>query len=119
MTIAVRRATRSDIESFSGISQVYSIKAIAAELDGEIIALAGVAFHKGRWLGFADLTEKVRNHKMHIMRGAKRFLNEMRQEGVKYIYVEADPNEHKAVEWLQSLGFELDHRTQYLYRWKA
>lgn len=117
--VTIRQATREDIECYLEQHQKFTIKAMVGELDGEIIAFGGAVLHKGRWLGFFDLTEKSRPYRMHIMRGAKRFLAMMRKDGVKYIYVEAEPTEPKAKMWLHSLGFEQDPRTQHLYRWKA
>jgi len=89
------------------------------ELDGAIIALGGVALDRGRWLGFVDLTPEARPYRMHIMRAAIRFLADCRARGVRYVYVMADTREPRAVAWLTSLGFEIDPRTQYLYRWSA
>lgn len=89
------------------------------ELDGEIVALGGCALVKGRWLGFCDLREEARPFKMHIARAAIRFLDHARKDGIRFIYVTADTQETGAVRWLTSLGFEVDPRTQYLYRWRA
>lgn len=96
-----------------------TVRAIVAELEGRIIALAGIAFAKGRWFAFADITDEMRPYKMTIMRAAKRFLAEASRDGIKYIYAEASPVEPHAVAWLSSLGFIVDPRSEQLYRWSA
>lgn len=115
----VRPATREDIDRFSDMSGKPTIKAFVGEVDGEIVALGGLAFAKGRWFAFCDLLDGARAHKMSIARTAKRVFAEAKAQGIKYVYAEADPNEPGAVRWLTSLGFEPDPRTVYLYRWSG
>jgi hypothetical protein len=90
----------------------------AGELDGEIVALGGLAFSKGRWFAFCDLKPEARQFKMTIMRVAKRVLEDARERNIRFIYAEADPDEPKAVRWMQSLGFKPDERSGILYRWR-
>ncbi len=114
----VRRATREDIEAFSDIANKPTLLAWAGEVDGEIIALGGIAFSNGRWFGFCDLKDEARKYKMTIMRTTKRVFEEARRQGIRYVYAEADPNEPMAKRWLASLGFTIDIKTS-LYRWGA
>jgi hypothetical protein len=116
---SVRPATREDIEAFSPLRNKPTIKALAMECDGKIIGLAGYALVKGRYFGFCDLHEEARQYKMHIARAARRFLKAARDDGIKFIYAEADPEEPGAVRWLTSLGFTVDPRTSHLLRWKG
>jgi hypothetical protein len=118
-SLAIRPATREDIEAFSPMPNKPTIRAMVGELDGRIVGLAGVVLHRGRWLGFCDLTEDARPYKMTIARAAIRFLADARRDGIKFIYADADLSEPTALRWLASLGFHLDPRTQYLYRWRA
>lgn len=113
----VRWATREDIDAFSPMRNKPTVMALCMEHDGEIIALGGCARVNGRFFGFCDLTKEARPYRMHIARAAKRFMAYARERGVRFIYAEADPNEKTAVRWLTSLGFKIDPRTQYLYRW--
>lgn len=117
MAVVIRPATRPDIDAFSSMSGKPSIKAVCMEKDGRIIALGGIAYAKGRWIGFCDLAPEARHHKMHIMLGARRFMAEARKSGVRYIYAAADPHESRSILWLKSLGFHLDPRSGVLYRW--
>lgn len=115
MTVAVRKATGQDIEAFSSRPSNHTLRAFVGDLDGEIIALGGLATVKGRHYAFLDLTEKARPYKMHIMRAAIRVFKEARQSGIRFVYAEADANEPKSSTWLERLGFEPDPRADHLY----
>lgn len=115
----VRPATREDIEAFSDIPNKPTLKAWVGEVDGEIVALGGFAFSKGRWFGFCDLKDEARRYKMTIARAAKMIIAEAKKQGIRFIYAEADKDEPSAVRWLTSLGFAVDPRTAFLYRWRA
>jgi hypothetical protein len=113
----IRPASRDDIEAFSPVRNKPTVRAVCMEIDGRIVGLAGVALVNGRWFAFVDLKDEARAHKMLIARTAIRFLSELRRDGVRYVYAEADPTEIGAVRWMTSLGFEIDPRSDYLYRW--
>ena len=115
----IRAATHADIEAFADHRNKPSIRAVCMELEGRIIALGGIAWARGRWIGFADLSDEARRYKMHISRAALRFLSEAKRSGVRFIYAGADPCEARAIAWLTSLGFKLDPRSRSLYRWSA
>jgi hypothetical protein len=119
MPLTVRPATRSDIEAFSDMTPKPSIRAIAGELDGRVVALGGLVLAGGRWHAFVDLTEEAAPFKITIARAAIRFLAEARRDGIKFIYAEADTTKPTALAWLTSLGFHLDPRSNHLYRWRA
>lgn len=118
-TLTVRPATRSDIAAFSDLANKPTVRAWIGELDGAIIALGGIALVKGRWIAFVDLTEAARPYKMTIARTAIRFLEAARRDGIRFIYAERDVNEPSAERWLTSLGFTIDPRSEYLFRWRA
>lgn len=119
MNVIVRPATRADIEAYSSQAGKPSIKAVAMEKDGAIIGLGGIACVKGRWIAFCDLKGEARAYKMHIMRAARRFLEEARREGIQFVYAARDESEPGSERWLRRLGFEIDPRSQTLYRWSA
>lgn len=119
MSLIIREATREDIEGFSPMQNKPSIIAVAGELNGAVVLLAGIAFSNGRWFAFCDLRDEARPYKMTIAREAKRFYERVRKMGIRFIYAEADPDEPNAVRWITSLGFKLDPRTLYLYRWES
>ena len=115
----VRLATKEDIEAFSDLPSNPTVKAWVGEVDGRIIALAGFAFLKGRWFGFCDLLDEARQYKMTIARAAIKALDAAKRDGVRFVYAEANRDEPGAIRWLTSLGFTVDPRTAYLYRWRA
>lgn len=114
----IRPASRGDISSFSLLNDVPTVKAWCAEIDGTIIGMGGLAFSGGRWFAFINLTEEARPYKMTIMRMAKRTMAEAQHMGIRFVYADADIREPRAVTWLKSLGFELDPRSNHLFRWK-
>lgn len=93
--------------------------AVVGDIDGRIVLMGGLAFSRGRWFAFLDITDEARPFKMTIARAAIRIFDEARKRGIRFVYAEADPNEPSAVRWLTSLGFKLDPRTLYLYRWES
>src|SRR5687767_3399136 len=95
-----------------------TVRAVVGEIDGCIVGMGGLALIGGRWFAFADLTPEVRAYKMTIMRAAKAIFVEAARDGIRFIYTETDPNEPRSLAWLASLGFHLDQRSQYLYRWE-
>jgi N-acetylglutamate synthase-like GNAT family acetyltransferase len=114
----VRPATREDIEAFSDLPMKPTLRAWVGEVDGRIIALGGFALANGRWFGFCDLKDEARQYKMTIARAGKRIIAEAKKQGIKFVYAEADRDEPGAVRWLSSLGFSIDPRTTFLYRWR-
>ena len=117
--LIVRPVTKQDIDAFSPLEENPSIKAICWELDGRVVGIGGVARVGGRWLAFFSPTDELRPYKMTIARNAIRFFDRMRKEGIKFIYAERNPNEHSSERWLKSLGFEIDPKSHYFYRWSA
>jgi N-acetylglutamate synthase-like GNAT family acetyltransferase len=121
--VTVRLATREDIDAFVALDAKPTIRALVAEKEGRIIGLGGVALSRGRWYAFADLPDEIRPHKMLIARAAKRFLEEARRDGIRFIYAKASETEPRAIRWLTSLGFEYSPRPndfpEHDYRWSS
>jgi hypothetical protein len=115
----VEPATREDIEAFSDIPNKPTMKAWAGKIDDQIVLLGGLAFKQGRWFAFCDLKDEAREHKFALARAAIRVFEDARAMGIRYVYAEADPDEPTSHRWLTSLGFTLDPRSEYLYRWSG
>jgi hypothetical protein len=116
--ILVRQTTREDIEDFCGTEVSPSVKAMTFEREDEIIGMGGVVKCGGRWLAFFRITDELRPHKMVVARAAIRFFENLRKQGVKFVYAQRDMNEPTSGRWLESLGFEMDPGMK-LYRWRA
>lgn len=114
----IRKATQEDIGSFSSNCNRPTIKAWCGEVDGRVVAIGGLALHRGRWIAFFDVLHEARKYKLSIVKYAKKFMRETAASDIKFIYAELDRSEPLAETWVKSLGFELDPRSKHLYRWK-
>lgn len=116
---SIEPATVDDIGKFSMGQGWPTLRAWVGKEGDEPIALFGLARGAdARWYAFFDITDKARAHKKTIVRTGKMLMDEARKMGLQYVYAQADKNEPMAVRWMQSLGFELDPRSQILMRWK-
>lgn len=101
-------------------------RAWVAEVNGEIVALGGLALVQGRWIGFFDISPEARNMidrnicvQVAWLRAFQFGLNQAREMGIKYVYACADLEEHpRAREFLLRFGFEPDPRSNQFYRWR-
>lgn len=120
MPLVIRPATREDLAAFTAIEMKPTVKALAAEVDGKLLAVAGFAIAGGRYYAFCDLSsEEARPHKIAVARAARRLFAEARASSIRYIYAQCDPKEAGAERWLRSLGFVPDPRSTDFYRWSA
>lgn len=113
----IRHATREDIEAYSTIPNKPTLLAWVADLDGQLLGIGGFHFTQGRWFGFCDLKSDMRRYKLSIARAGRMIMAEAKRQGIRFVYADADLNEANSVRWLCSLGFRLDPRSEYLYRW--
>jgi len=119
MRPTVRPATTEDLEAYFPGAVKPTVRAWVGELDGKLIGIGGYAFAQGRWIAFCDLTKDARKYKFQIARTAKMIMGEAKKQGLKYVYVDINKEESGAEKWLKSLGFSLDPKTLYLYRWRG
>lgn len=94
-----------------------SSKAWVGEVDGKIVGIGGLYFHKSRWFGFCDLTDEARKYKLAIARTARLAMDEAKRMGIRFIYSDVDTEEPNARRWHEILGFKLDQRSQRLMKW--
>lgn len=121
MSVTIRRATPQDVEDYwRHLPKTPSVRAyVGVDEEGNILGAGGVYLERGRWMAFCEVPDDNRHHKMAIMRTAIRIFRELKEAGVKYVYARIDPREPKALEWAERLGFELDMRSQFYYRWSG
>ena len=123
--VVIRSAERADIEKFSNKMMASpSIKGWVASIDDQALMLGGLALINGRWIGFIDATPEAREYlkknmmvRVQFMRMIAERLKEFKEQGIRYIYAEADTDQPRAIELLEKFGFKIDPRSQYLYRW--
>ena len=124
--VQLRPATRDDLEAFSDMKNKPTAKAWVGEVDGEVLAIGGLALVRGRWIGFFDITPEARkriNQNMMVrvawIRAFRLGLDEARKMGIRFLYAHADIEEHpQAREFLERFGFEPDPRSDQYYRWR-
>ena len=109
----IRPATRTDIIEFRGEPYRESFKGIVAELDGEIIGVAGV-LHTEHLQAFSTITDAMRKYPKSIILAARKF-KEILNSYECQIYALASEKEKNSTGFLEHVGFE-KYRGE-LYRW--
>jgi hypothetical protein len=102
----IRRATVADYREFYGKSPEITVRGIAGELDGRVLAFGGIARQRGIPYIFFDMKEEARPHKKAIVKGAFALLQMIGElpPGLPVSAV-ANPNEKTAPRFLTRLGF--------------
>jgi len=95
-----------------------TVKAWVIDVDGRVVGMGGLAFSRGRWIAFCDLTDEGRHYKRAIVKAGRAVMQEAGRAGHQFIYAEADPDEPMADRWLRRNGFRPDQSTR-IYRWQA
>lgn len=115
------RATTEDIKSYLGhrADNMPSMVAWCGKVDGKIIGAGGYFRQFGRWWAFSDFDKRALLYKFEIAYWAARALKHAQSTGIRYLYAELDHTHPGASLWMQRLGFHLDPRSLYYFRWKA
>lgn len=115
----LRSATASDAAAFWGFLPHQSFRAIAAEIDGQVIGIGGYALDGPYVRAFMDIKPEARRHRVALLRAAKMTLAMARERGVSLIAVAQD-DEPTADRFLTHLGFEHSHSSPdgEVYRWR-
>tara|TARA_R110000850_G_scaffold269167_2_gene401004 strand:- start:3076 stop:3462 length:387 start_codon:yes stop_codon:yes gene_type:complete len=100
----IRNATTADIVAFYGEAPSFAIRALVADLDGEIIAIGGLAYHPNRMLAFSDMKEPMRDYPILIYKSAKKVIKLIEKYGGGVVAVASD-SESNSNEFLKRLGF--------------
>jgi N-acetylglutamate synthase-like GNAT family acetyltransferase len=116
MMIRLIPATQETVRAAYGLeTPPRSVRAIAAEKDGEVIGCAGVYLHDGVRIMFSDLGPELRARPKWIIRGWRRLM-EMVQASDIPVLAAADEDIPGAPAFLEHLGFQ--HVEGRLYRWQ-
>lgn len=114
----VRRATAAELETLAPGDKRPTMTAWVGEVDGTIVGFGGLAYWRGRWIAFFEVSDAGRRHKRAIVRAGRMVLSEVRRAGYRFVYAAANAHEPMARRWLESLGFQPDSKTG-LHRWQA
>lgn len=104
--VELRPATSSDIAVLVAEPLPYRVRAFAAERDGELLGLGGLAFlPTGTVAAFVLLAEGARRYKIALHKAGLRTMQEARRLGIRRVVAMAEPGVEPAPRWLERLGF--------------
>ena len=108
MKAVIRYATDGDFISVVGAPPTLRVRAFAGEVDGEVLAVGGLAFLPDGSVG-AFLQAKPgaeRRYSVTLHRAGLRTMQEARRVGIQRVVALADKDVVPAERWLERLGFE-------------
>lgn len=123
--VVVTRATREDIDEYLGErgEKMPSMVAWVGKLpskDNKIIGMGGYYRQESRWMGFMDMEREVVRYPSELTYWSMKALQHAKKSGIRFIYAEANTKDYpNATKFLQRLGFRLDPRTLWFFRWRA
>jgi len=93
---------------------------MVAELDDEILAIAGIVYHKNLIEIFSDMKEKMREYPVSIWKGAKAVMEFVSGYNLP-VHAIANSCYPEAEEFLSRLGFVFVEETEQgrLYKWNT
>jgi hypothetical protein len=104
--VEIRTITKADILKFNnGEPYSNSLRGLAVERDGELLAIAGV-MHSAYLQVFSSMTDEMRKYPIMILKTAKRLLQIMESYN-QPLYALASDDEPTSEQFLKHLGFEL------------
>jgi len=120
--VIVTRASAADIKEHIGprAKVMPSMIAWCGRVEGKIIGFGGYFKHRARWHGFIDMEPECQDYLKELHYWALRALQHAQKSGILFIYAELEPETYPdASNFLYRLGFRLDPKTLYYFRWKA
>jgi len=104
--VVLRSATRADVDLMIA-DLPFRIRGYAAELDGKLLGLGGLAFFPNGSVGaFLMMNEGAQRYKMSLHKAGLKVIEDARRLGIKRVVAMAQPGVEPAVRWLKRLGFE-------------
>lgn len=109
----IRPATKADVIAFRGKPYDESFKGVVADLDGEIIGIAGV-LHTEHLQAFSTIEDELKKYPKILVLAAREFRNILNSYQ-STIYALASCKEKNSKGFLKYIGFE--RYTGRLYKW--
>jgi N-acetylglutamate synthase-like GNAT family acetyltransferase len=107
MKPVIRHATLGDLISFYGEAPKETVRAIVAELDGEIIGVGSLVYQPKSVTGLKmEIKPEMRRYKFSLHKGAKMLLDMARATGMPAVAAIRDASEPRSSQWLERLGFQ-------------
>lgn len=103
----MRPATRSDFDAVIAESLPYRVRAFAAERDGEVLGVGGLAFMPdGTVAAFVHAAPGAHRFKVAFHKAGLMAMAEARRLGLRRVVATAETQHPRATQWLARLGFE-------------
>jgi hypothetical protein len=103
--VEVRPATAADIAAVYGEPPKRSMRAYAALVDGEAIAVAGVYYYPDQVVAFSRINPAYEHLRTGLGRGALKVIQMLKNMNVPVLAV-AEPGKETAPAFLERCGFE-------------
>jgi len=115
--VTVRPARAEDFEALYGHPAPYTLRAVVAEQDGEVLGVMGI-FHANPLMAFCRVTPRLKEqYPTMILRAAKAFPSLLSYYS-EPVYALPDPDEPHARDILQKAGFQRDESREIeVYVW--
>ncbi len=111
--VTLRPATEADFIAMFGARPRYRARALAAEIDGRLVGLGGLALvMPGEactcefWVCFMRATDEFRARPVVLHRAGLRMMDEARRLRIRRLVALAEPGIEPAERWLRRFGFE-------------
>jgi N-acetylglutamate synthase-like GNAT family acetyltransferase len=105
--VVLRPAERADFDALLGEPLPHRVRAIAAEIDGRLLGVGGLAFLPDGTVGaFVHANDEARKYKVAMHRAGLAAIQMAREAGIRRMVAMADPNIEAAEPWLERLGFK-------------
>lgn len=109
MRVRFRPALPGDFIALYGCpAPPHRLRAIAAELDGELVGLGGIVYRPDGVFAFAQLAPALRSLPAAVHRAGLAGMVLIRAAGVVEVFAEAQPDNPAAERWLERFGFVRD-----------
>lgn len=107
MVPIIRPATAEDLIAYFGGTPKESVRAVVADLAGEIIAVGSLVYMRGSVMGLRmDIKPAMRRFPVALHKGAKMLLGMAKKAGIPTVAAVRDAREPRSTQWLKRLGFE-------------
>lgn len=104
--VVLRPATRADFDKLTSEPLPCRVKAWAAERDGEVLGVGGLAFlPTGTVAAFVHAAPGAHRYKMAFHKAGLMAMAEAKRMGLKHVVAMSDKSIEPASRWLERLGF--------------
>lgn len=124
--VIVTRASQEDVNSYltEKGKKMPSMVAWCGKLPSKGNKIIGMGGYyrddQGRFIGFMDMEREAKLYPSELAYWSMKALRHARNSGIRFIYAEANTKDYpNATQFLQRLGFKLDPRTLWFFRWRA